>query len=117
MNGYVIAEAIDKFTREYKKIISERNNIENDKLKFEKEKLNFEKEKFEFSKQQFELNESLKDDLNKNSINNEFPCPHHWILDSMNDCPSDFTRKARYRCSICGEYKTEIIEDYLKNRI
>ena len=117
MNGYVIAEAIDKFTREYKKLISERNKIENDKLKFEKEKLNFEKEKFEFSKQQFKLNESLKDDLNKNSINNEFACPHHWVFDSINEYPSDFTRKARYRCSICGEYKTEIIEDYLKANI
>ena len=101
MNGYVIADAINKFTREYKILANEKNKIEKDKLNFEKEKLAFEKEKFEFNKQQLELMElskPLKD--SSSNLNNEFLCPHHWVYDSVSDCPSDFKRKERYICDV-----------------
>ena len=114
---YAISDAIDKFTKKYKELVSERNQIEKDKLKFEKEKFTLEKEKFElekekfeFNKQQLELNESLRKENDSKKMNNEFECPHNWVFDAVYDIPYDFTRKERYVCSICGKEKWELIE-------
>ena len=112
MSTYAIASAIEKFSTDFTRAIKEKNKIEKDKLDFEREKFKFEKEKFEFNKQQLKQDESSKN--NSNNQNIEFECPHHWIFDSIYNCPNDFTRKEKHICAICGEVKTIPIEHIFK---
>lgn len=95
MSTYAIASAIEKFARDFKEVISEKNKIE-------KEKLAFEKEKFEFNKRQLDLNEYAFNAEKHHEC--EVSCNHDWryectIMD-IDGC------KERHRCSICGETKT-----------
>lgn len=94
MSTYAIADAIEKFARNFKEVISEKNKIE-------KEKLKLEKEKFEFNKQQLELNIELH---NKESINK---CNHNWKYESTSYSPKDMCYTQKYICTWCGETKTE----------
>lgn len=95
MSTYAIAGAIEKFAKNFKDVISEKNKIE-------KEKLAFEKEKFEFNKQQLNLNENAFS-TNKH-YECEVSCNHDWQFEchivNMGGCAE------RYRCAKCGEVKT-----------
>lgn len=108
MGAYAISDSINNFTKAFKEAIDKKNGIEKERLKFEKEKFELEKEKFEFYKQQFELNELSKNNSDKTNI--KFTCPHHWMFDSIYDCPSDLTRKEKHVCALCGEVKIIPIE-------
>lgn len=94
MSTYAIASAIEKFAKDFKEVISEKNKIE-------KEKLTFEKEKFEFYKQQLNLSENM---FNKENHYDEVSCNHHWVYEcTITDMDGI---KERHRCAICGDIKT-----------
>lgn len=96
MSTYVIASAIEKFAKDFKEVISEKNKIE-------KEKLAFEKEKFEFNKRQLDLSENT---FNTEKHNDEVSCNHYWkyecTIHDITGC------KEFHRCAKCGE--TRIVE-------
>lgn len=97
MSTYLIAGAIERFSKDFKEVISEKNKIE-------REKLEFEREKFEFNKKQLQLNESLlKESLKEGSTSKE--CEHKWesfiIIDQ-----GGLRRRTEYCCSKCGAIKT-----------
>lgn len=106
MSTYLIAGAIEKFSKDISNAISEKNRIEKDKLTFEREKFEFNKQQ---GKQQKECNQPPTEyppELHSNG------CVHDWKLAGRL-----FGTKSRYTmwlCSKCNEehtYKTYQDED------
>lgn len=109
MSTYYIADSIDKFTKAFKEVISEKNKIEKERLAFEKEKFEFEKKKEQFEKKKEQCDKRLQDKnldgLISDHIKNQ--CNHNWKFESYVCLPQDMCYIKKYVCSKCGESKTE----------
>lgn len=84
MSTYYIADSIDKFTKAFKEVISEKNKIEKERLAFEKEKFEFEKKKEEYK--------------------HEEKCEHEWEMTGSSIDSFDVVH--HYVCSKCGKKKS-----------
>lgn len=101
MSTYAIADAIDKFAKNFKEVVSEKNQIE-------KEKLAFEKEKYDFKK-------ALKEEIMKPKN-----CCHNWVTevrksDYIDEQGNEYCAVYQH-CRECGttdirmhQLKTEIL--------
>ena len=96
MSTYSIAGAIEKFAKDFKEVVSEKNKIE-------REKLEFEKEKFEFHKQKLQLKEG--------NVSKE--CEHDW--EAVNFTMTNDDIILHYKCRKCNANKDESIKQLSEN--